>query len=141
MTHHVELHMPADCPDAHAGLSSHEDLVAGPWLDFFWPVSALPTEMGTIHDARRIEGDPCGGYYAPVSVAFYEEYCRLYCESAAGEEQVRLGYYDLAAVMGSPLLRVYREPDMDLLTAGATPTRQHAAFLRIRPVPDDPIPR
>jgi len=141
MTHHVELLMPADCPDEHAGVSSHEDLVAGPWLEFLWPVSALPAEMGTIHDAQRIAGDPCGGYYAPVSVAFYEEYVRLYCESAEGEEKVRLGYDDLAVVLGGPLLRVYREPDTSVLTNGATPPQRHAAFLRITPVSEDPIPR
>lgn len=74
--HTPELLLPSDWPDSPEWWLSN--LTQGPSLTLYWPVSWLPEEMGWCHNAVKVEGDPTGGYFLLVGVAFYRDHVAIY---------------------------------------------------------------
>lgn len=124
-----ELSMSADWPDARSRRKSAEQLIDDSYFEVWWPVPALPSEMSFIHEAERIAGDPSGAYFANVSLGFFDGYVRvlgMWDEQDNADIEVELSYEELARLMESDVLRLYRE-----VTTPAGSTRRIPGFLHL----------
>ncbi len=123
--------MSTDWPEASERRKTAAELIDDPdYLEAYWPLPALPAQMGTIAEAERIPGDPSQRYFAYVDIGFFEDCVKLLGQWEPGEEdaelEVELSYAELAHLMGDDVLRLYREVT---LPTGAT--RRVAGFLRV----------